>query len=173
MKAAELREMSDEQLQLTLKDSTESLFRLRVQAQTERLDAPSELKRHRQIISRAKTIQRQRELERVFVVTAQFLGRSDGLPLTGDSYVARIFAGDVFADESLGEAKLDHLGRTKVACDLTGEARKEKAEKFLDQRPQITIVLEKEGTEVFRSRGFKNLAGRPSTAGVVLGKFKV
>jgi large subunit ribosomal protein L29 len=58
--AAELREMSDEQLTLTLKESSESLFRLRLQAETERLDAPSELKRHRRLIARIKTIQNER-----------------------------------------------------------------------------------------------------------------
>lgn len=63
MKVAELRDMSDEQLGLTLKDSCESLFRLRIQAQTERLDAPSELRRHRRMIAQIKTIQRQRELQ--------------------------------------------------------------------------------------------------------------
>ena len=40
MRAAELREMSDEQLQLTLNETTESLFRLRIQAQTERTSLP-------------------------------------------------------------------------------------------------------------------------------------
>ncbi len=59
-KASELREMSDEQLGLTLKESTEHLFRLRLQAQTERLDAPSELRKQRLIIARAKTIQTER-----------------------------------------------------------------------------------------------------------------
>ncbi len=59
-KAHELREMSDEQLGLTLKDTTEHLFRLRIQAQTERLDAPSELRKHRRLIARIKTIQNQR-----------------------------------------------------------------------------------------------------------------
>ena len=44
-KAAELREMSDEQLGLTLKDTCEHFFRLRIQAQTERLDAPANLKK--------------------------------------------------------------------------------------------------------------------------------
>jgi large subunit ribosomal protein L29 len=63
MKVAELRDMSDEQLALTLKDSCESLFRLRIQAQTERLDAPSELRRQRRLIAQIKTIQRQRELQ--------------------------------------------------------------------------------------------------------------
>ncbi len=61
MKVSELREMSDEQLALTLKDVTETLFRLRIQAQTERLDAPSELRRNRRLIARIKTIQRERE----------------------------------------------------------------------------------------------------------------
>lgn len=60
IKAAELREMSDEELEVRLKDTTESLFRLRLQAQTERLDAPSELRKHRRLVSRIKTIQHQR-----------------------------------------------------------------------------------------------------------------
>lgn len=59
-KANELREMGDEQLALTLKDATENLFRLRLQAQTERLNAPSELRKHRRLIARIKTIQNQR-----------------------------------------------------------------------------------------------------------------
>ena len=62
MNATEMREMSDEQLQLTLNETAESLFRLRLQAQTERLDAPSELLRHRRLIARIKTLQREREL---------------------------------------------------------------------------------------------------------------
>ncbi len=60
MKASELREMSDEQLAGVLKETTERLFRLKLQAQTERLDAPSELRKHRQLIARAKTIQVER-----------------------------------------------------------------------------------------------------------------
>ena len=60
-KAKELREMSDEQLQLTAKDAIDKLFRAKVQSQTERLDAPSELKRHRRLIARVKTIQTERQ----------------------------------------------------------------------------------------------------------------
>lgn len=64
MKANELRDMSDEQLGLTLKDAVESLFRLRIRGETERLDAPSELRRNRRLVARIKTIQRQRELKK-------------------------------------------------------------------------------------------------------------
>jgi len=60
MKAAEIREMSDEQLELTLKDCCDKLFRLRLQSQTERLDAPSELRKSRRLIARIKTIQTER-----------------------------------------------------------------------------------------------------------------
>lgn len=59
-KASELREMSDEQLRQLLKETTDQLFRLRLQAQTERLDANSELRRHRRLIARVKTVQAQR-----------------------------------------------------------------------------------------------------------------
>ena len=62
-KASELREMSDEQLTLTLKEAAENLFRMRIQAQTERLDAPSELRKQRRLIARVKTIQSQRAAE--------------------------------------------------------------------------------------------------------------
>ncbi len=64
MKAADLREMSDEQLGIMLHETAENYFRLRIQAQTERLDAPSELTRNRRLIARLKTIQRQREMAR-------------------------------------------------------------------------------------------------------------
>lgn len=60
-KATELREMSDEQLELTLKETTSNLFHLRLQAQTERLDAPSELRKQRRAIARIQTIQNQRK----------------------------------------------------------------------------------------------------------------
>jgi large subunit ribosomal protein L29 len=60
-KAKELRDMSDEQLDLTAKEAIDKLFRAKVQSQTERLDAPSELKRQRRLIARVKTIQTQRQ----------------------------------------------------------------------------------------------------------------
>lgn len=61
-KTKELRDMSDEQLELTVKEAAEKLFRLRIQSQTERLDAPTELRRSRRLIARVKTIQTERKL---------------------------------------------------------------------------------------------------------------
>ncbi|HIF30688.1 MAG: 50S ribosomal protein L29 [Pirellulaceae bacterium] len=65
MNTSELREMSDEQLVLTFDETAKSLFRLRMQAQTERLDVPSELRRRRRLIARIKTVQRERELAKL------------------------------------------------------------------------------------------------------------
>lgn len=60
--AAELREMSDEQLALTLKEATDNLFALRIKMQTERLDAPTELRANRRLVARVKTLQTERAL---------------------------------------------------------------------------------------------------------------
>jgi large subunit ribosomal protein L29 len=59
-KAKELREMGDEQIRLVWKDAAESLFRLRIQSQTEKLAAPSEMRKHRKTIARCQTVLSQR-----------------------------------------------------------------------------------------------------------------
>lgn len=62
-KPAELREMNDEQLQLSLRETTEHLFKLRFQSETERVEAPSEIRKARREIARIKTIVRERQLK--------------------------------------------------------------------------------------------------------------
>ena len=71
MKASELRDMSDEHLELTLAETVQNLFHLRRQAQTERLDAPSELRRCRRLVARIMTVQRQRERAAAKTVNAE------------------------------------------------------------------------------------------------------
>jgi large subunit ribosomal protein L29 len=61
-KPSELREMNDEQLRVELTQTRQQLFRLRFQAATEKLDAPSNLQKLRREVARIKTIQREREL---------------------------------------------------------------------------------------------------------------
>ena len=62
MKAAEYHGMSDEQLELTLKEELKNLFHLRFQSATERLETPSEIRKSKREIARIKTVQRQRQL---------------------------------------------------------------------------------------------------------------
>ena len=59
--ADEFREMNEEQLEFALKESQQELFRLRFQASTEKLDAPSNLRKLRREIARIRTIQRERQ----------------------------------------------------------------------------------------------------------------
>ena len=60
--ASEIREMNDEQLQFAMNEAKQELFRLRFQASTEKLDAPSNLKKLRREIARIRTIQKERAL---------------------------------------------------------------------------------------------------------------
>lgn len=60
-KASELREMNDEQLGFALTETRNQLFKLRFQAATEKLDAPSQLLKLRREVARILTIQRERE----------------------------------------------------------------------------------------------------------------
>jgi large subunit ribosomal protein L29 len=62
MKTKELRELDDQQLELTLRETEQRLFKLRLQSETERLEAPSEIVKARRDIARIKTLQREREL---------------------------------------------------------------------------------------------------------------
>ena len=62
MKAEEYRAMSDEQLDLQLKETIKNLFHLRVQSATERLETPSELRKAKREVARIQTILREREL---------------------------------------------------------------------------------------------------------------
>ncbi len=61
-KASVLREMSDEQLEHELRESQKSLFQVRFQSASERNDAPSNVRKLRQVIARVKTIQRERQI---------------------------------------------------------------------------------------------------------------
>jgi large subunit ribosomal protein L29 len=63
-KPAALREQSDEQLDLLLRETQQNLFRLRLQSETERLEAPSEIIKAKREIARIKTLLRLRELDR-------------------------------------------------------------------------------------------------------------
>jgi large subunit ribosomal protein L29 len=70
-KPAALREQNDEQLELMLAETQQQLFRLRLQSETERLEAPSEIIKARREIARIKTILRLRQIERERAAAAQ------------------------------------------------------------------------------------------------------
>ncbi len=63
-KAAELREHDDNHLESLLAEVQHNLFRLRLQSETERLEAPSEIIKAKRQIARIKTVLRLRQIER-------------------------------------------------------------------------------------------------------------
>ncbi len=62
MKAAEIRDLSDEGLRVELANLQEGLFRLRVRRVTENADNAGEVRAVRRDIARVKTVMREREL---------------------------------------------------------------------------------------------------------------
>jgi len=65
MKVPALRDLDDSQLQLTLDETRRQLFRLRLQSETERLEAPSEIIKAKRTVARILTLQREREIKKV------------------------------------------------------------------------------------------------------------
>jgi large subunit ribosomal protein L29 len=63
-KASELRDQTDDQLELLLAEVQRNLFRLRLQSETERLEAPSEIIKAKREVARIKTILRLRAIDR-------------------------------------------------------------------------------------------------------------
>jgi len=62
-KAAELRDLTDEQLLERAESAKEELFNLRFQLATGQLDNPSMIKKVRHEIARIATVMREREIE--------------------------------------------------------------------------------------------------------------
>ena len=61
-KMSEYRGMSDEQIDLSVRDLEKNLFHLRFQSATDRLETPSEMRKAKREIARLKTVQREREI---------------------------------------------------------------------------------------------------------------
>ena len=62
MKAEEIRELSDDEIQTQIGQAREELFRLRFRSATQELENPSLVKSLRRDIARMRTILREREL---------------------------------------------------------------------------------------------------------------
>ena len=62
MKAEDIREMSDAEIERRVRDLKEELFNLRFQNATGQLDDPLRMRRVKKDIARLKTVEREREL---------------------------------------------------------------------------------------------------------------
>ena len=62
MTTEDVRELSDEQMELQLKETVKNLFHLRFQSATDRLETPSEIQKAKRDVARLLTIKREREI---------------------------------------------------------------------------------------------------------------
>ena len=60
MKAAELRDLGDDELGLKERELTDQLFRMRIQKSMGQLEAPEKLRNVRRDLARVKTVRRQK-----------------------------------------------------------------------------------------------------------------
>jgi large subunit ribosomal protein L29 len=60
MRASELRDLTDQELAVKERETTEALFRLRLRRGTNQLDSPAALKKTRRDLARLKTIRAER-----------------------------------------------------------------------------------------------------------------
>lgn len=65
MKTEEIRDLGDADIDQKIEEAQEELFRLRFRSATQMLENPMLVRSLRRDIARLKTIQRERELERV------------------------------------------------------------------------------------------------------------
>ena len=60
MKAAELRDLGDDELGVRVRDLTDQLFRMRIQKSMGQLEAPDKIRTVRRDLARVKTVLRQK-----------------------------------------------------------------------------------------------------------------
>ena len=63
MKAAEIRELTTDDLRARVKDLDDQIFRLRIQKSMGQLEAPAKVRGVRRDLARIKTILREREMQ--------------------------------------------------------------------------------------------------------------
>ncbi len=85
-------------------------------------------------------------------VTARFIGKGNDQPLTGDTYLVRLYDKDVFEDDFLGESTLDENGVAKISFNHSSFSNWNK-----DTKPDFYFVVFKHKKEIFKSNVLEDL----------------
>lgn len=81
-------------------------------------------------------------------VTARFIAKGAGEPLTGSAYRMRLFDKDVFDDDYLGESTLDSNGVARIS--FTHAAFSDLGS--METMPDFYFVVVKDGVQIFESK---------------------
>lgn len=95
-------------------------------------------------------------LESIGRVTARFVRKADGQPVSGVTgrYVVKVYDRDVFKDDQMGEPRLDADGRVRCTFDLRDAMSRDSP---AETKPDIYLVLYEGDREVFRTPVFSDL----------------
>jgi hypothetical protein len=85
-------------------------------------------------------------------ITARFIGKGNDQPLTGDTYLVRLYDKDVFEDDFLGECTLDENGVAKISFNHSSFSNWNK-----DTKPDFYFVVFKHKKEIFKSKVLEDL----------------
>lgn len=85
-------------------------------------------------------------------VTARFISKGNDQPLTGDTYLVRLYDKDVFEDDFLGESTLDENGVAKISFNHSSFSNWNK-----DTKPDFYFVVFKHKKEIFKSKVLEDL----------------
>src|ERR1035437_7582838 len=85
-------------------------------------------------------------------ITARFIGKGNDQPLTGDTYLVRLYDKDVFEDDFLGESTLDENGVAKISFNHSSFSNWNK-----DTKPDFYFVVFKHKKEIFKSKVLEDL----------------
>lgn len=85
-------------------------------------------------------------------VTARLIGKGNDQPVTGESYLVRLYDKDVFEDDYLGESALDENGGAKISFTHSSFSNWN-----TDTNPDFYFVVSKNNEVIFKSIVLKDL----------------
>ena len=97
-------------------------------------------------------------------VIAKFKHKSNGEPVVGSEYTAKLYDKDILVDDEMDDAHPNSEGSVDILCPLPLASSLDSPGEL---KPDLYFVLLKNGKEIFRSQVFKDVdfLGKDSVSG--------
>jgi hypothetical protein len=89
------------------------------------------------------------------IVTARFIVKGEGKPLTGNEYAVRLYDRDIAEDDYLGESPLDAQGHIRIAFAYDAFINDDV---FNESKPDFYFVIVKNGATVYTTKVLEELS---------------
>ena len=93
-------------------------------------------------------------MSEVIRVLAKFNHKSNGKPVTGPEYTAKLYDKDILVNDEMGKVHPNSDGGVDIICPLPLTSSFDSPG---EEKPDLYFVLLKNGKEIFRSQVFKNV----------------